>query len=140
MYIYHLLLYIQRKFILIEHINPQIFLNDIKEIKCIIIIYSLYGFSSIKKKIEESENLIIFHSNYQNIDLLELMMKQCLPWNTSTKFIITANGKQFLPMIKRFHQDIKKENLHDIEYCLVMQIHRTTFEKIKLNIQHIPNG
>jgi hypothetical protein len=68
------------------------------------------------------------------------MIKQCLPWNTSTKFILTANGKRFLSMIKQFQNYTKNQNSYQIEYCQVMEIDRITFEKAKSKIEDIPHG
>jgi len=68
------------------------------------------------------------------------MMKECLSWNKSNKLIITANGNRFLSIMEKFHKNIKKENLNEIEHCYVMQIDRSTFEKAKSNIKDIPDG
>ncbi len=67
-------------------------------------------------------------------------MQQCLPWNTPTKFIITANGSRFLPMLEQFHRNIENENCCKIEHCSVMKIDRSTLEEAKSEIQRIPDG
>jgi len=61
-------------------------------------------------------------------------MKECLSWNKSNKLIITANGNRFLSMIEQFHN----EKSCKIEYCSVMEIDRSTFDKAKLKIKDIP--
>lgn len=67
-------------------------------------------------------------------------MKQCLPWNTPTKFIITANGTRFLSMLEQFQRNIENEKSCKIEHCVVMEIDRSALEEAKSKIQRIPDG
>jgi uncharacterized protein YlbG (UPF0298 family) len=136
---WHLLWYIQRGHISIDHIHPQVFVNDLTEMKSVVIIYSLNGFSNIEPT-STPDKLVIFYCDQQSIDLLESMMKQCLPWNTGTKFIITANGSRFLPLLERFNRTRKNEESCEIEHCLVMEIDRSVLEETKEKVQRIPDG
>ena len=139
LYIWHLLWYIQRSFISIDHIHPEVFVNDLKEIKSVVMIYSLYGFSNIAHT-TTYEKLVIFHCDNHSIHLLQKMMKQCLPWNTPTKFIITANGNRFLSMLEQLQRNRENEKRCKIEQCFVMEIDRSTLEETKSKIQRMPDG
>ncbi len=135
MSLYHFLWYIQRHFLSIDLIYPEVYLNDLNEIKSIVIIYSISGFSNRKCETNDRK-FVIFHCDNESIDLLESMIKQCFPLNKSNKFYITANGKRFLPMIKQFQE----ENCLEIEYAYLMEIDQSTLEKSKSKLKNLPHG
>ncbi len=128
-------MYIQRHFISIDHVHPEVFLNDPKEIRSVVIIYSLSGFSNKKQEINDKK-YVIFYCDNENIDSLESMIKQCFPLNKSNNFYITANGKKFLSMIERFRQEYSLQ----IEYCYLMEIDRLTLEEAKSKLKNLPEG
>ncbi|CAF1079535.1 unnamed protein product [Rotaria sordida] len=142
--LWQLLGYVQRGFTTKEHIWPhQLFVDDQDQIKCVVLVYSIIGFTTdchlLDENKETSARYVLFFCHPDNDHILMTLLEQCVPWNQVEIFMYSNNDYQFSTMIESL---VREKNLGDLHVNSASQIEikRETLEMTKAKImQHIPS-
>ncbi|CAF4987024.1 unnamed protein product, partial [Rotaria sp. Silwood1] len=137
---YQLLSYVYSKIITREDIYPQIFVNHLTEIRCVIILYSMPGLVSNWNLIQNyiRNVAIVCDKEYTKNVLVEMLIK-CIPWNQKLMFC-AIEQRDITPIIEQYIEE-KKIGNYEIWTYIQFQLDKNVFmEKLKLLSTTVPPG